>query len=356
MTELFRPERLKPEKDQYALVKQKLSRQEERFGTRMIALGDVDDTTYSRKEPEANSSSYTDTLRQRHIPDGRVTGRHFHEILEYINSGKITGVPSVLSLRNGTMIYTASPDAFDKWSKGLLKENDFVEDRQYSKQLEALGFDKQALIKTTSEFSDNLQQKIRGVWIDNQIADRRENLETWGMVSDKNQVIFDIEAPYNIDQEQAQRDILKIANTMYPDISIVLMDVGIAQQSGMQGIAYGLFLLPPGIGKHTANEQIIKATGATSACIIGDSLNDKTMLTEKYSVSCYRGIVGGANPILTKRLGIESHHTELWRETPYGLVYIENRDLIGPQSALQIITTAHRMAVQKVQKSDTIRR
>lgn len=351
MTELFRPERLQPENDQYVLVRRGLRRQEKRFSTRMIALADVDDTTYSRRKSEANSSAYTNTLRERHIPDGRVTGRHFHEILEYINLGKITGVPSVMSLRNGTMIYTAMPEAYSKWKNGIpVEESDFVEDRQYTKQLEALGFDKRAILTTRDNFARDLRQRINGVWLENQIADRRENLETWGMISDKNQVIFDIEVPSDKDQEQAQQEILKTANTLYGNLSIVLMDVGVAQQSGMQGVAYGLFLLPLGVGKHTANEHIIKATGTTSVCIIGDSLNDETMLSETYSVPSYKGIVGGANTILSKRLGADIHPFELWHETPHGLLYIENKDLIGPQSAVKIIISAHGMEAHNAQK------
>lgn len=351
MIELLRLERLQPENDQYTLIRQELTRQEERFSTRMIALADIDDTTYSRRKPEVNSSAYTDTLQERLIPDGRVTGRHFYEILEYINSGKITGVPSVMSLRNGTMIYTAMPDAYSKWKNGVPVEgSDFVEDRQYTKQLEALGFDKRALLTTTGNFARDLRQRINGVWLENQIADRGENLETWGMISDKNQVIFDIEVPSDKNQEQAQQEILETANTMYGNLSIVLMDVGVAQQSGMQGVAYGLFLLPPGVGKHTANEHIIKATGATSVCIIGDSLNDETMLSETYSVSSYKGIVSGANTILSKRLGVDIHPFELWHETPHGLFYMENKDLIGPQSAVEIIISAHSMKAYNTQK------
>ncbi len=348
-------ERLGPESqpevfEQYRLVKDKLFEQEKTSGTRMIVLADVDDTTYSHTKASANTSRYTDALGTKHIPDSRITGRHFYEVIEYINSGKITHVPDILSVRNGTMIYLATRDAFEKKRRGIsLSEGDFHEDESYSKYINSLGFDKIGLLKTKPDFESRLAREVPGMWLEHQIADRGQNLEGWGMVTDKNQVIFDMEVPDSQDQVKAQRKALDIAEEMYSGLSIVLMDVGRASQSKLEGVAYGLFLLPPDVGKHTANEHIIKLTGATSACIIGDALNDYTMLTSSYPIDTYRGVVGGSNPILNERLGIEPHPMRMWVVNPLGHeMYVEN-DLtrIGPESAIEIVNNSYEREVQK---------
>ncbi|MBI4137055.1 hypothetical protein HY469_03240 [Candidatus Roizmanbacteria bacterium] len=340
--------------DPYTAVKQTLAAQQEQFGTRVVATADIDNTTYSHTHADANGSEYTDTLAAFHVPDIRITGIHLPEVAGYINDGKVAAPPAVISSRNGTMVHIARPSAAEKHAAGQpISAEDYIEDNDYDALIASRGFSKRDILTLAPELFTRIQERVPGVWTDFQISDRGENLETWGMVTDRNMVVYDIEMPAGTNFVEAEAMIREMATAYYSKHTTFLMESGKAKQAGFEGRAYGYFVLPQGVGKHTAIEYLIDKLDASVATYVGDHRNDATALTTVYSRPVYRGIVGGASRELHDHIGHHPQEGRNWRPVVLDQghrtsLYVEGNGKIGPQSATQfvreVINRQHRRA------------
>ena len=321
-------------KNLYNDIHDKLAHQAYTFGTKLIVTSDIDDTVYSHANPFTNGPNFENFLRAQLIPFAAITGRHAFEVMDYINKGKLTFPPAILSSRNGTMIYIAQQSAFDKHEEGTpVTIDDYKVDQKYSDWIVSLGFDKRQILSQTQGWYDAVRSQVPEAWLEHQFADRPDKLETLGMVSDANQVIWDIELPGPRNtHDSALNHITQVSQEIFRDLSVILMEGGPAKQSRYtaNGVAYGLFVLGQGVGKHSAIEHIIKRTGASAATFMGDHLNDLSALTyNKYTVPVYRGVVGGARPVLLDSIN----------PSPNTLIDIHS-DRIASQSALYIVQQA----------------
>lgn len=321
----------------YCYSQRQLSAQEQIHGTRMAIFTDVDDTTYSHRDPSVNGPQFRGYLDSIHAPDIRVTGRHFPEVIDYLNNYIITAPPPFISTRNGTKIYRARPEIMENLGSlgHVFSEEDYLPDEEYQRLITRTGFDKMEILNHANDLFTSMKGVVPNGWFEHQFADRPENLEIIGMTHDNNQVIFDIELPGDRDtHDDHLANIQNVATSMFPDLSVILMDNGEAKQGLLQGRAYGLFLLPFGIGKHTAIAYLMNKLKLSGGVYIGDQLNDLTALEhDKYPVEdFYSGIVGGSAQVLIDSLNLCDPRLINDAGNTSGR--------IGPQSALYIAQKA----------------
>ncbi|HSW87756.1 MAG TPA: hypothetical protein VLG12_01195 [Candidatus Saccharimonadales bacterium] len=275
---------------------------------RQCMFADINGTT--EKQGVSNEELY-ETLTGNHIGIVNVTSLFLTEVVDLIHAGTIQ-LPHAVATKNGTKLYGTKMEAFSK-NPTEITEDDFIFDQRYANQMTNNGYNKEALVQQArGEFFNLIANDFIGLAIDHQQEDRGDKWKTSG---DEYELVCDVAVP--TDSEITPDAIVEYARAYYDKFSVFLMHNGNSTDGNQR--RYGLFVLPKGIGKHSAINYLFEEMNLSGAMFAGDSQNDASAMLGDYGRNAeyiLRVPVGGSRPelleeIARKATGRETPH---WRE------------------------------------------
>ncbi len=239
---------------------------------------DIDDTLYKTGHERA-MAEFIATLQERSIPLIAVTGNDFVGVRDRTKAGQLPYFAAIIG-SVGTEIWFLHEN-----SKG---KKYYKQDKEYKKQLDALNFDRPALIVQSKKLIAELA-KTKPEWkFDFQIPEREmkegAKKEQWYQPF-KISFFFYAEA-------DAVEDIQVFIKSQFPNLGVVVCEEIWYTASHRKDIKikkYCVDVVP--VTKRHAVEHVCKTTGITKGIVAGDSGNDLEMLIETANLNAV--LVGG---------------------------------------------------------------